>query len=247
MSDVSTFVLLSHEQALRRQLDIAASNMANVNTAGYKREQAQFREHVERTRHAPVADARRTSFVLDRGVVHDARAGSFETSGNPLDVMVEGPGHLSVRTPEGGIAYTRAGQLRVREDGTLVTAAGRPVLGENGATITVPEDQIAGLAIAADGTIASATGTFGRLTVTVMDEMRVSARGDGMSEGAGGRILARGDTHLRSGGFETSNVQPIVETTTMIGILRAYQSSMQMSADLDSLRRQAIDRLSRVE
>ncbi len=65
--DVSSFVLLSHEQALRRRLDVAANNMANTNTVGFKREQPLFHEYVEQTRDAPIQDAKRTSFVLDFG------------------------------------------------------------------------------------------------------------------------------------------------------------------------------------
>ncbi|USI71982.1 flagellar hook-basal body complex protein [Sphingomonas morindae] len=258
-SDVSTYVLLSHAQALRRQMDIAASNMANVNTPGYKRGQALFHSFVERTREAPIPDARSTSFVLDFGAVHDARAGAFQATGNPLDVMIEGPGYLAVRDAAGATAYTRDGMLHVRPDGLLAAAGGQPVLDEGGRPITIPPERRAGLAIAADGTITAASGAgsdtgspvagapIARLGVTVFDELRVSERGDGLLSGAGGRLLAPAETHLRTGGAEASNVQPILESTHMIEILRAYQTSMEMSANLDALRKQAIGRLGKAE
>lgn len=246
-SDVSSFVLLSHEQALRRQLDIATNNMANVNTVGYKREQALFHEYVERAKEAPVKDAKKTSYVLDYGAVHDSRAGSFQPTGNPLDVMIDGPGYFNVDNGDGTTSYTRAGLLRVRTDGLLVNTTGNPILDEGGRPITIPDDQAAGLHIASDGTVSSTAGPLGRIAVTQFDELRVSARGDGLSDGAGGRVLPATETHLLTGGVEASNVQPIIETTSMMEILRAYQTSMEMSQSLDTMRKQAIGRLSRAE
>ena len=78
--DVSSYVLLSHEQALRRRLDVAANNMANTSTVGFKREQPLFHEYVESSDDAPVKDARNTSFVLDYGAVHDTAPGAFQTT-----------------------------------------------------------------------------------------------------------------------------------------------------------------------
>jgi len=62
----------------------------------------------------------------------------------------------------------------------------------------------------------------------------------------GGRELTAAETKLKTGGIEASNVEPIVETTQMVEILRAYQSSMKMSQDIDDLRRRAIDRLGKL-
>ncbi|TFI57110.1 flagellar hook-basal body complex protein [Sphingomonas parva] len=245
--DVSAYVLLSHEQALRRRLDVAANNMANSSTIGFKREQPLFHEYVERADEAQVKDARTTSFVLDYGAVHDSSQGAFQATGNPLDVMIDGPGYLSVQTPDGGVAFTRAGMIKMREDGQLVTSGGQPILGEGGRPINVPEDQRGQLAITANGTVMSPQGALGRLTVTVFDDERgVDPRGDGLMTGAGGRELAAAETKLKVGGVEGSNVQPIVETTAMVEILRSYQSSQRMSESLNEMRKGAISRLGRI-
>lgn len=63
--DVSSYVLLSHEQALRRRLDVAANNMANISTVGFKREQPVFHDYVEHADQAVTEDAKTTAFVLD--------------------------------------------------------------------------------------------------------------------------------------------------------------------------------------
>lgn len=244
--DISSYVLLSHEQALRRRLDVAANNMANMSTAGFKREQPIFREYVERGDEAMVDAARNTSFVLDYGAVHDTAAGSFLPTGNPLDVMIDGPGYLAVETPEGGVAYTRAGYVKVMENGDLANAGGQRLLGEGGQPINIPPEAADNLSVMSDGTIMGTQGPLGRLTVTVFDDERaVDPRGDGMVMGEGGRELTAEETKLHAGGVESSNVQPIVETSNMVEILRAYQTSMRMSENLTEMRRSAIEKLGR--
>jgi flagellar basal-body rod protein FlgF len=247
--DVSSYVLLSHEQALRRRLDVAANNMANMSTSGFKREQPLFREHVERAPAALVDAARPTSFVLDRGAVHDTAAGAFVPTANPLDLMIEGPGYLAVEGGDGETLYTRAGALLLSETGELVTANGRRVLGEGGAPVSVPLESQATLSIGPDGTVSTADGEFGRIAVTVFDDERaLEPGGDGLfTATVPGRELEAGATRVRSGGVEGSNVQPIAETTSMVEILRAYQSSMRMSEALNDMRRAAIEKLGRAE
>jgi flagellar basal-body rod protein FlgF len=227
-------------------MDVAANNMANTSTVGFKREQPVFHEFVKKGEGA-VDAAREVSFVLDYGAVHDTRAGAFQVTGNALDVMIDGPGYLTVEAPGGGMAYTRAGALQVLETGELATTMGQRVLDENGQPIAIPADQTAQLRIGEDGTINGAAGPIGRLAVTVFDdELAVSPRGDGMMTGEGGRVLAVGETRLRTGGLEGSNVQPIIETNNMVEILRSYQTSQRMSEALNDMRKRAIERLARV-
>ena len=246
--DVSNYVLLSHEQALRRRLDITANNMANTSTAGFKREQPLFHDYVEEAEASDatgrVDGAARTAFVLDYGAVHDSSAGAFTATSNPLDVMIEGPGYMAVETPD-GVAYTRAGYIRVSAGGDLVTANGQRLLGDGGKPINVPPDQANGLTVSSDGSVAGRQGVLGRLTVTAFDEATVVPRGDGLFSGDNGRLLTAAETRLKTGGIEASNVQPIAETTAMVELLRAYQSSQRMSESLNEMRSRAIDRLAR--
>lgn len=245
--DVSSFVLLSHEQALRRQLDVAANNMANVSTAGYKREQAVFHQYVENTAEAPVPDARNTAYVLDYGAVHDIAQGSFQATGNPLDVMIDGPGYLNVELPDGSTGYTRAGFIKVLDSGDLATSAGMRLLDENGRPISIPADKLAQVHISEDGTVMAGQDPVGRLAVTdFADENLLDVRGDGVLTGSGGTILPAAQTKLRSGGIEASNVEPVSETTRMVEVLRSYQTSQRLSSDLADMRRKAIDRLSKL-
>ena len=246
--DISSYVLLSQEQALRRRMDIVANNLANTSTVGFRREQPLFREYVERADEAIVDDARPTSFVLDFRAIHDTAAGAFQPTGNPLDVMIEGDGYLAVELPDGaGTAYTRAGFVNVLQNGELATAGGQRLLDEAGQPIVVPPEQVGRISIAGDGSVTGPDGPLGRLGVTVFDdETGLAPRGDGLYSGAQGRVLAAEETKLRSGGVEGSNVQPIVETTAMIDILRSYQNSVRMTESLNDMRKRALDRLGRV-
>ena len=228
-------------------MDITANNMANTNTVGFKREQALFHEYVEDVKDALIEDARKTSFVLDFGAIHDTRQGAFQATGNPLDVMIEGPGYLNVETADGGIAYTRAGFVKILENGDLAGSGGQRLLDENGQAINVPAEQMRNVTIAADGSVMAGEELIGRLAVTSFaDENMLEVRGDGMLNGTGGQMMTAEQTRLRSGGVEASNVEPIIETTNMVDILRAYQTSRKMTEDMADLRKRAIDRLARV-
>ncbi|MBZ6379235.1 flagellar biosynthesis protein FlgF [Pacificimonas flava] len=244
--DVSSYVLLSHEQALRRRMDVAANNMANVNTAGFKRETPVFHEYLMEGENAR-APENETSYVLDYGTVHDTSAGAFQATGNSLDLMIDGPGYFAVELENGETGYTRAGFLRVLESGDLGTANGAVLLGEGGAPIAVPENAAGQLSVVEDGTVMGPDGPLGRIAVTAFENDGVLAqRGDGIWTGPEGEELAAADTKIRSGGIEGSNVQAIVETTDMIEIMRAYQTSKRIADDLSDMRKRAIDRLGRI-
>jgi flagellar basal-body rod protein FlgF len=244
--DVTTYILLSREQALRRQVDVGANNMANSNTTGFRREEPVFREYVgDVASEGPVRGAR-PSFVLDYGSRLDLSHGIFQSTGSEIDIMVEGEGWLNVQSPSGETAYTRAGHLTVLASGELATVAGQKLLDEAGRPITVPPDQRESLEVTNDGTVTGSQGPLGRIAVTVFaDSSSLTPRGDGLVTGQGGRILTAAETRLRNGGVEGSNVQPIAETTRLVETLRAYQSSRQIGQDLDEMRRRTIERLSR--
>lgn len=244
--DVSTYVLLSQEQALRRRLDIIANNMANINTVGFRREQTVFQEYVDKNATPPAPGMTETSYVLDYGTVHDTSPGAFQPTGNPLDVMIDGPGYLTVQGPDGNPAYTRAGLLRLSPNGELTTAAGRPVLGANNNPIVIPLDQVGKVRIAEDGSVSDPQGEIGRLgLVSFQDERALKPLGDGMFSAQGAQP-AFANVRIRSGGVEGSNVQPIIETTQMIEVMRVYQNSKKALDGIQDMRAKAIDKLGRI-
>ena len=156
----------------------------------------------------------------------------------------EGP----VAMPDGSTAYTRAVNLKVLENGQLATSAGQPIRGEGGAPITVPADQQGRVSVLSDGTVNGSGGPLGRIALTRFDdESRVAPIGNNLLAGTGGRELSAEETRLRSGGLESSNVQPIVEMTRLIEVSRAYEQMAKMMDSTSDLSSRSIERLGRVQ
>ena len=98
--DNALLIGLSRQTALRRELDIVANNIANLNTTGFKADGAVFAEYLQnnaRTQQFAAPD-RRLSFVQDRMTWHDISQGTVQQTGNPLDVAIDGDGMLVVQT-----------------------------------------------------------------------------------------------------------------------------------------------------
>jgi flagellar basal-body rod protein FlgG len=113
-------------------LDIAAHNLANVNTVAYKEKQASFAELPSRAmteRRLPVAGNPPTPRLSGRGVLLSSVTSSCEEAplaftGNNLDLAVAGEGYLRVIRPDGSYAFTRAGNFILDAEGNMVTAKG---------------------------------------------------------------------------------------------------------------------------
>jgi flagellar basal-body rod protein FlgF len=232
---------LSRQVALQRQMDVVANNIANLNTTGFKAEQLLFEEYkmpVARDRDFPMLD-QRLSYTLDWSTVHDMSTGAIMTTGNPLDVALEGEGFLVVETPQGE-RYTRSGSLAIAADGTLVDLMGNPVLSDAGPiTFSAADSDIT---IGADGSIASSEGLKGRLRVVEFSDAQAATR-EGNNLWAGENPQPATDTRVLQGALEKSNVSGIAEMTEMIRVQRAYESLASMQEKQDDMRRSAIQRL----
>src|SRR5690606_3529300 len=76
--------------------------------------------------------------------------GSLNTTGNALDLALDGDGYFQVEMPGGQLGYTRAGNFTRSADGQLVTQQGYPVQ----PAITVPEGAGA-IAVSPDGIVSA--------------------------------------------------------------------------------------------
>lgn len=242
--DVGSVVLLGHELALRRQVDIIANNLANAQTTGFKRERSVFHTELSRMQAAPTPEQRAVHHVLDYGAVHDVSEGPFQATGNPLDVAIAGAGYFAVALADGSRAFTRAGAIRISPEG-FAEVAGARLLGDGAQPIQIPPDEAARASIAADGTISGPGGVYGRIAVYEADEATMDPRGNALVSVTDPRELAAERTRLRVGGLEGSNVRPVIESAELIDVVRAYQSSQRLSESLSDLRRRSIERLGR--
>ena len=107
--DNAIYVGLSRQIILERELDIAANNLANVDTVGFKFE-SMISNDDPVTMPTPGVAPTSVNFTADAGVARDFTQGSLTQTGAPLDVAIAGKGFFQINTPDGP-RYTRDGRF----------------------------------------------------------------------------------------------------------------------------------------
>ena len=235
---------LSRQLTLQRELDLIANNVANVDTMGFKAQTMLFKE--QKLSPAAATEFRRPdqpiSFVLDDGNLYDFRPGQMVTTGNDLDVAVDGKGWFAVQTAAGE-RYTRNGSFAIGPDGTLQTRDGNPVLTDGGPLTLQPAESR--ITIAADGTITTNQGVRGKLKlVDFANAGDLKKVGDTLFEGQNPQAATL--PRVVQGQVEKSNVRAVVEISRLIEVGRSYQNVANWMNGVDELRRSAIEKLSQV-
>jgi flagellar basal-body rod protein FlgF len=247
--DNALLVGLSRQVSLRRELDVIANNIANLNTTGFKGESVMFEQYLDPTaRHDYFSgNDRRVAFVVDRATLQDFSQGALQRTEAPLDVAIDGPGFFAIQTPNGE-RYTRAGNFHLNPQGQLVTNNGHLVTGQGGSPI-VFEPTDTNIAIAADGTVSTPGGDRGKLRlVTFQNPTQLTQQGDGLWSAPATMApqVAAPTTRAVQGSLEKSNVHAVKEMNRMIEVTRAYTTISNMQQRTDELRRKAIDKLAEV-
>ncbi|MEQ1498613.1 MAG: flagellar basal-body rod protein FlgG [Novosphingobium sp.] len=245
-------------EAQDARMRVIANNLANIGTTGYKRDRVNFATlSYQDERVAGQQSSNETAYAtglnLGTGVsVLSTTAittqGTLTSTGNSLDLALDGEGYFQVQLPGGKLAYTRAGNFSRSADGQLVTAQGYALQ----PAIQVPEDA-ASITVANDGTVsvttaASATPTeIGQITIaSFTNPSGLQALGDNFlaETGASGaaQIGAAGDGvrgSIRQGMLEGSNVNVVEELVDMIECQRAYEINSKMISAVDEMLRNA--------
>jgi flagellar basal-body rod protein FlgF len=229
--------LLSKQVGLRQQVDVIANNVANLSTAGFRREELAFATHVERL------DLPGDSLALAKvAATHtDLSPGALERTGNPFDFAIDGAGFFAVETAA-GTRYTRDGRFSTNQLGELVTTTGHRVLDDGGAPILIPA-QVSDLTLSSDGTLSAPDGTpLGVLGVRDLPEGFLRREADGLFATAvepEPALAAR----VVQGFVEGSNVNPVRELTDLIEAQRAYERGRAMLDSEDERIRRMIEKL----
>lgn len=235
----TSVIALSRANALQRQMDIVANNVANMSTTGFKSEQPLFIEYV--TRPSP---GEKYSMVQDYSTLRDLSAGPLTSTGNPLDVAIEGDGYFTVDTADGH-RYTRDGNFSMNDQRELVTSGGLPVLDDTGNTISIPVNA-RDIRITAEGNIFSETAQIGKIGVVKFDNQQFMTQlGNGLYQ-TDQKPQADDEARIRQGFLEGSNVRPIVEMTNMIQVNREYQIIQNLLKNEHDMLRNAYSKLSRL-
>lgn len=234
------YVALSHQVALRRQMEIIAHNIANATTAGFKSYKPMFEEYLIEA--GPGNDD--LSFVQDFGILLDFNEGPMQETGNPMDLAIHGDGFFKVEDPNtGNIFYTRNGRFKMDPDGQLATSRGDLVLGADGQPIIV-DPALGALVVNDDLTLSVGDQppvALGLVSFENQQELRY-AGGGYFTTNLAEQDPAEG-TRLVQGMLEQSNVNPVIELTAMIETSRAYQASQKMIDFDHDLQRKMAERM----
>ncbi len=220
-----------------------SNNLANVNTTG-------FRADLEQARAMPVFGQHHPSrvYALTERPATSTEQGSYDYTGNPLDVAIKGEGWLAVQAPDGTEAYTRRGDLNIDPNGVLRTGNGLPVIGNGGPVVLPPGQHVH---IASDGTLAISEEAGGGANLEVVDQLKLvspAELGLIMEKGLDGLMRPRDFdgplpeselVQLESGVLETSNVNAVHELTTLLSLSRQYEMNVKMMKKVEENASQA--------
>jgi flagellar hook protein FlgE len=184
---------LSGMSAATMTVDVAANNLANSQTAGFKAGRAIFVSQSPATRSGGGNTVQTGTGVRAAAVAADYSQGPVVASSNPLDLALQGDGLFMVEGPSGERSYTRAGQFQLNAAGEIVTPSGQRLLGlgvddqfQVGGELQPLAIRLGSLATSADGTAATLT------SFSVGEDGRVrGAFSDGISRDLGQIRVAR--------------------------------------------------------
>jgi flagellar basal-body rod protein FlgG len=250
--------------AQQLNLDNVANNLSNSSTAGFRRRRLQFQDLIYQNLVMPGAAATQNTTVpagLQIGLGTRTAAseviqvqGDFNSTGNPLDLAIQGTGFFQVKMPDGETGYTRAGMFHLDSQGNMVTADGNAL----DPPITIPPDALS-VTIGTDGTVsvtqpgqtqAQQVGTIqlatfqnpgGLNSVGQNTLLATTASGDPIVGTPGG---SEGLGTLQQGMLEQSNVDVVEEFIQMILAQRSYEANSRVVTAADQMLQQ-LNNLSR--
>lgn len=241
--------------AQQLNLDVIANNIANINTTGFKRSRAEFTDLVyqpERLKGASltaggprVPEGAHVGLGVKPTAVRALHIqGTLDSTGNRLDVAIQGRGWFPVEGPNGETLYTRAGSFNTNADGEIVTADG--LLVQPG--MTVPVDTTAILIDRSGLVSAQVAGRaepeeLGQITLAAFaNESGLDPLGDNLfrptaasGEAVEGVAGDPGFGTLLQGYLEDSNVDPVREISDMITAQRAYEMNSKVVQAADEM------------
>jgi flagellar basal-body rod protein FlgG len=241
-------------EAQQLRMDVISNNLANTSTTGFKKVRAEFEDLLSETlRGAQAPDPRGgtnpTPLQVGLGVRTGATTRSFgqgdlASTGNPLDLAIQGDGFFRVQRANGDYGYTRAGNFRADSTGKVVTVNGEALDPE----ITLPADTTQ-VTVNADGTVLATLAS--NATPQAVGQLSLyTFPNPGGLEAIGGNLLVQtagsgeptaakpgeGGTGTLSQGFlEGANVKAVEEMVDMIATQRAYELNTNVIKTADQM------------
>lgn len=241
--------------AQQLNVEVISNNIANMNTVGFKRQRAEFQDLLYQTLERAGAQSSDQGTVVPTGLQVGAgvKAGSIyriveqgapTQTGNKLDIAIQGRGYFQVLLPTSEIAYTRAGNLSLNDQGQLVTSEGYEI--QPG--IVIPPEAT-DISISKSGQVQikqageTAPSIVGNLELaTFVNEAGLEAIGDNLlleSGSSGAPNLSvpgvDGTGVLLQNYTEASNVDAVSEVTALIIAQRAYEMNSKVITAADQM------------
>ena len=252
--DRSLYIAATGMEAQRINIDVIANNLANVNTGGFKKSRADFQELLYqniKTAGAVSAEGTEipTGIQIGLGVKPAAvqkifKQGDFVSTGNDLDLVIEGKGFFQISTPDGEIAYTRSGAFKLDSEGKIVNSDGYAME----PSITIPSNTLE-LSITSDGTVSvlqagsNTTSEIGQIEIAqFINPGGLKALGKNLfsptgssGDAATGNPGSEGLGAINQGFLEMSNVNVVEEMVNMIVSQRAYELNSKAIQTADEM------------
>ena len=233
------------------RLALIGNNLANLNSAGFKRDEAVQTSFAEwmlvQTGGVRKDPARPQGLAVTGSAAHSVAVaesytsfapGNLNYTGRSLDLALEGRGFFQVETAE-GFLYTRDGRFFLDRDGYLATAAGYRVWGEGGPLFLGTEE----VDIHPDGSIYAGEEYRGRLRLVAPADGEIPVKvGDNYFRFAGEPVAAE-EVQVWARFVESSNTDLLREMTALLQVRRSYEAAQKAMITCDSLLQKAANDL----
>lgn len=244
--DSGLYTAYSGLRAQSDALEILANNLANINTTGFKEQNAFYtylKQSVENSEGSTDLNDVINQSIQTLSALN-FETGSLSETNRDLDVAITGEGFLAVQTPR-GIRYTRNGNLQLNAQSVLTTSEGYPILGTSGRTITLGPGKIR---IGESGDIFLDGIQVDRLKIASFNDLsKIEKEGSSLFKSTAGRTSEKdSDAKIKAGFLEQSNVNPVSSIVRMVEIHRHFEA-IQKSVHLvmNEVNAKAIDKLGR--
>ena len=216
--------------ALMREYETITNNMANINTAGFKRRSNAFSKSLQEQMKGV---DRYTPGSIELNSSLDFSQGNISETGRPLDFAISGKGFFVIETPNGPL-YTRNGIFQTNQNRQIINSQGQIVAGEGG-PITIPSDVgISQVNVSSDGSVIVGDITIGKFQLVDFkdNEAKLVPTGDSCYQMPDNNIqpVAAENIIVKQGSQEVSNVKMIDELVDMIMVSRLYEANMKFVA-----------------
>ncbi|MFM8454842.1 MAG: flagellar basal body rod protein FlgF [Gammaproteobacteria bacterium] len=228
MPDRSLYVSMSGAKEILYAQGVKANNLANSQTTGFK---SDFSVLYSMPVYGEVHPSRVYVGAANPG--HDLSPGALISSGNDLDLAINGEAFFVVQAEDGAESYTRRGDLTIGKEGFLVNGSGARVLGTGG-PIFVPDHQK--ISVAQDGTISVVARdsnqtllTLDKLKLVNPDQKLLYKTQDGNFRQKNGAVpIEDSSSSIITGMKEASNVNAVGELVDIITLAREYELNVKM-------------------